>query len=99
MSRSSLAPLLGFVLAHRPGLNRLIHDRAAVDLLAQRLPPLPCAGLELRLAAPDATVTDLQLGLRNLADVHRLGQWLQSHERQGGAQPLPAAWAALHQAL
>lgn len=98
MSHTSLAPLLDFVLAHRPASAPLIADRAELQTLAHRLPALPCAGLELRLAPGSATVADLQLGIYNPTDLRHLRDWLQPHWPDA-SQPLPDDWAALRRAL
>lgn len=99
MPAASLVELLDFVLAHRPDINNLVPDRTALEVLARRLPPLPQAGLELRLTSTNQAVTDLQMMLRNQVDVQHLRQWLRDQWPLVDTPPLPAAWTALHQAL
>jgi len=98
VSHLSLSPLLDFVLAHRPALAPLIADQTELRTLANLLPGLPCAGLELRLATGEAAITDLQLGLCSQADMHRLCDWFQQHWL-AASQPLPDNWATLGRAL
>jgi squalene-hopene/tetraprenyl-beta-curcumene cyclase len=98
MNPLSLSPLLDFVLAYRPALAPLIADQTELQTLANLLPCLPCAGLELRLAPGEASITDLQLGLCSPADMQRLRDWYQQ-KWLAAAQPLPNSWAILGQAL
>lgn len=98
MSPLSLSSLLDFVLAHRPNLASLIADQADLRTLANLLPCLPCAGLELRLAPGAEAITDLQLGLCDQEDMNRLRDWLQQHWL-AAAHPLPDNWATLGQIL
>lgn len=98
MNSTSLSPLLDFVLSHRPALETLIEDREGLQKLANLLPPLPCAGLELRLASGTAAVTDLQIGLCGVTDLYRLHEWFEQSWLLN-LNPLPDDWAALRRAL
>lgn len=83
---SSLAPILRFVMAAQGW-----PCPATLDALAQRLPPVPTAGLELPLAG--AGRIDLQQRVRGPAETRRLTQWLaRQHD-------LSAPWQKLRDAL
>jgi hypothetical protein len=83
---SSLAPILRFVMAARGW-----PCPPAVIALAERLPPVPAAGLELPLTG--AGRTDLQQRIRGPEEQRRLARWL---ARQ---QNLSAPWQRLRDAL
>lgn len=66
---NSLAPILGFVLSTRGWAYP-----PALAALAQRLPPVATAGLEMPLAAEGPV--DLQQRIRGPAEMRRLERWL-----------------------